>query len=57
MSLLTPALSLCISLIGGSFEIMMQCQNSSVGRAVCMMCVALHGFHNKDSKYTWRRNV
>ena len=22
-----------------------------------MMCVALHGFHNKDSKYTWRRNV
>ena len=22
-----------------------------------MMYVALHGFHNKDSKYTWRRNV
>ena len=24
---------------------------------MCMMCVALHGYHNEESKYSWRRNV
>ena len=43
--------------IGATFEVMKHCQNSSDGRAVCMMCVALNGYHNEESTYTWRRNV
>ena len=38
---------------GASFEILKSCQNSSDGRAVCMMCVALNGYHNSECKYTW----
>ena len=44
-------------IIGAWFEVMKECQNSSDGRAVCMMCVALNGYHNEETVYTWRRNV
>ena len=33
---------------------MKHCQNSS---DVCLMCVALNGYHNEESKYTWKRDV
>ena len=44
-------------LLGANFEIMKHCQNSSDGKAVCLMCVALNGYHNEESKYTWKRDV
>ena len=34
-------------------DVLKGCQNSSDGRAVCMMCVALNGYHKNECKYGW----
>ena len=40
--------------LGKPFEIMKSCQSSADGRAACLMCVALHGYHNSSCSYLWK---